>query len=818
MTTVRKLIIQDLTRDIRRSARALRRTPAFTVGAIVTVALTVGASTAIFSVVHGVLLRQLPYRDADRVFWIWSDQIGRDRGPFNVPDFVDYRNATKTLASFAGFFAFSVNLSDEMSAERVQGIRATGNLFEVLDPKMRLGRGLDVRDEEPGAERVVVLTEPFWLRRFGGDPSIVGRAIRLNGEPHTVAGVVTTGFVMPILDVELVLPFAPDEDPRRNVRNSVNFIIGAGRLADGVTPAQAAAELTAIARQLQARFPVENARKRGVHVFALIDGIAGSFQTALWTVFAAVGGVLLIACANLANLMLARAASRRRDVALQLALGSSRGKVVRLLMVESLLVSLTGGISGIFLAWWGVAGLVALAPAGLPRTGSISVDPAVLIFSLAVSTLAGLLFGVIPALTASNVDVRETLQESGRGTTAGGRRVRGLLVSAEVAIAVVLLMAMTVLAKSFANVQAVAPGFNPDAVLTARLTLPASRFGSREAIVGFQRLLVERMSSLPGVTRTGLISLLPLSGLLSRVPFTVEGRPIDRTQVPVAQYRLVTPGYFEAAGIPLKRGRAFSDFDADRTAPVAIVNETLAARWLDGMDPIGARLLVNDNDVAARPIEIVGIVGDVRQMTLDGEPTFDLYLPYAQLHPSNAGLAAGNMFWIARTAGDPATLATSLAREVRAIDPDVAASQIRPMGQYLSEAIAPRRFSLSLMAAFAISALTLAIAGIYAVVMYSVRQRAREIGIRVALGATRAHVVRLIMGHGVRFIALGLAIGLAAATVVTRLLSTMLFGLSAGDATTLGQVCAIVAAASIAACAVPTVRALKTGAIAIRPE
>jgi putative ABC transport system permease protein len=440
------------------------------------------------------------------------------------------------------------------------------------------------------------------------------------------------------------------------------------------------------------------------------------------------------------------------------------------------------------------------------------------VFSLAVSAATGVLFGVLPALTASHVDPHDALQESGRGTTAGGRRVRGLLVSAEVAIAVVLLVAMTALAKSFANVQAVAPGFDAAGVLTARLALPAVRFGTRESIVVFERSLAERMSSLPSLAQSGMISHLPLGGLLLRVPFTVEGRPIDRTQVPVAQYRMVTPGYFAAAGIPLKRGRTFSDLDTDRTPAVAIVNETLAARWLAGTDPIGARLLVDDNDDSPRPIEIVGVAGDVRQMTLDGDPTFDLYLPYAQLHPDNAGLAASNMFWIGRTSGDPMSLATGLARAVRAIDPDVAASGMRPMDHYLSEAVAPRRFSLSLMAGFAFSALGLAITGIYAVVAYSVRQRSREIGIRVALGARRSHVVRLVMGHGLGFIGLGLAIGLAGAAAVTRLLSSMLFGVPAGDLATLWQVCAVVAAASLAACALPTIRAIRAGAAIVRAE
>jgi len=366
---------------------------------------------------------------------------------------------------------------------------------------------------------------------------------------------------------------------------------------------------------------------------------------------------------------------------------------------------------------------------------------------------------------------------------------------------------VTMLAKSFANVQAVAPGFDSTRVLSARLTLPARRFSNRGAIVVFQRALAERLSSLPTVTSTGAITLLPLTGLLSRVPFTVEGRTVERERVPLAQFRTVSAGYFEAARIPLKRGRTFSERDTERTAPVAVVNEELARQWLDGLEPVGARLLVDDNDGPPRPVEIVGVVGNVRQVALDGEPTWDLYLTYPQIHPDNVGAAAANMFWIVRTTGDPMTLGNNLASEVRRVDPEVVAAQIKPLDRYLSDTVAPRRFSLSLMAAFALTALALAITGIYAVVMYSVSQRAREIGIRVALGASRANIVRLVMGHGIRFVLIGLVAGIAMAAGATQLIAAMFFGVAATDVATMAQVVVFVAAVSVIACAVPTARA-----------
>jgi predicted permease len=806
-------------RDLRYSFRTLRKTPAFTCGAIVTIALAVGATTAIFSVVYAVLLRQLPYQDVDRVYWLWSEQPGRDRTPFNVPDFIDYRDGVRTLEGLAGFFSYGASISDEAAGERVQGLRATGNFFDVLGARAQLGRLLQPSDEIPGADSVVVLSERFWARRFGSQADIVGRPIRLNGEPYDVIGVIAPGFVTPVRDVEFVIAFGPDSDPRRGARNSLNFVIGVGRVAAGVSPSQAAGELGTIARRLQQQHPVENARKRGVQMVNVIDGIAGSFRTALLTILAAVGAVLLIACANLANLMLTRASERRKEIALQLALGASRARVAWRCLVEALLVGGAGGTLGVLTAPWTVAGLLMLAPTELPRVSDVRVDTAVLLFALFVTLLTSILFGVIPALVSARVDVRDALQGSGRGTPAAGGRLRGALVSGEVAIAVVLLVVVTMLGKSFTHVQAVVPGFDPEGVLSARLSLPPKRFTSREAIVTFHRALADRVSALPGVTHTGAITLPPLAGSLARVPFTVEGRAIERERVPLAQFRTVSPGYFDAVHIPIKRGRTFSERDTGQTVPVAVVNEALADRWLDGIDPIGARLLVDDNDGSPRPVEVIGVVGNVQQIALDGsEPTWDLYLTYPQIHADNLGGAVGNMFWLTRTSGDPMALATAFVRELRQVDADVVASQIRPLGRNLSDSLAPRRFSVSLMSAFGLAALLLAVIGIYAVITYAVCQRAREIGIRVALGAPRADIVRLVMGQGVRLVVVGLTLGIALAIGAMRLVSTMLFGVTAGDPATFSQVALAVAGASLLACAVPTIRALRPGRLPLHAE
>jgi len=796
--------------EARVTVRALLKTPAFTLGALATIALTVGATTAIFSVVHAVLLRPLPYRDPERVFWVWGDQQGRDRTPLNVPDFMDYRERARSLEGLAGYFSYGAGLSDEAAGERLYGLRATGNFFDVLGARAGLGRLLRPTDEGETGGHVVVLTFELWTRRFGSDPRTLGSSIRLNGEPYTVVGILEPGFATPIREVDFVMPFAPDRDPRRGLRNSVSFIHGVGRAREGASIEQADAELDAIARTLQAQFPVENARKRGINLVGLIEGVAGSFRTALFTIFAGAGAVWLVACANLGNLVLTRATGRRKHVAVQLALGASRWIVARHCVIEALIIGGAGGAFGLLVASWSMPLLLSLAPTQLPRVGGLDLNLTVSFFSIAVSLLTALLFAVGPAVATARVDVRDALAGSSRGTSAGGGSVRGALVVCEVAFAVALLITVTLLAKSFANVQSIDPGFDADQLLSARITLPPQRFPSAGTIATFQRSLRDRVSTLPGVTGQGAITLPPLIGALARIPFTVEGRVIERENVPMAQFRFVSAGYFEALRIAVKRGRTFSERDSEGTAPVAVVNEALAARWLGDRDPIGARLLVDDADSSpARPIEVVGVVGNVQQIALDTiEPTSDIYLAYPQIHPDTIGLATANMFWFVRTETDPTSLASAFAREVRRVNGDVVASQIRPMRQYVNDAVGPRRFSVSLMMAFAVAALSLAVTAIYAVIAYSVSQRTREFRIRAALGATAAALVRLILTESARYIGVGLVAGLGLAFAAVPAVEALLFGLSPTDPVTFLQVTAIVTVASLVAAGIPALRAV----------
>ena len=487
-------------------------------------------------------------------------------------------------------------------------------------------------------------------------------------------------------------------------------------------------------------------------------------------------------------------------------------------LTETLLLSAAGGAAGVLLAQFGINALLMLAPVDLPRTGDIRIDATVLAYSATISMLTGLLFGVIPALTTASVDVNHELRASGRGATLGGNLLRSVFVASEVALAFVLLIVVGLFGKSFANVQAVTPGFEPAHVLSVRVALPARRYSSRDAIIRFQTALQQRLSALPTITHAGAISLLPLSGLLSRVPFTVEGQPIARERIPAAQFRFTSAGYFETMHIRVLRGRTFSERDSARTSPIAVVSEALADQWLAPNQSIGARLLVDDNDGQPRPVEVIGVVENVRQQTLDSGPTWDLYLPYTQIHADNVGAAAANMFWVVRTSTDPMTIAAPFAQELRRVDPEVAAAQMRPLERYLAQSLAPRRFSLLLLSIFGAAALGLAVTGIYAVISYGASQRTREIAIRMALGARAVDIQRLVVRHGLQSTLVGVVCGVPLALGASRVISTMLFGLSPADTITFVEVMVTIVVVAVAACAVPALRAARAGTAVLTQE
>jgi len=807
--------------DVRFAARLLRKSPAFTTFAILTLALGIGANTALFSVANAVLLRQLPYAHADRVFWITEVRPERSDAPFSMPDFLDYRDHTDSLDSLAAMGNWSTNVTGRGDAERLNGLRVSGNLFETLGVNAALGRTLEPEDDRPGAPPVVVMTYGLWQRRFGGDKSLVGQQFELNGRSYTLVGILPPNFFFPILQAELAVPLVPDADPWRQNRNTVNFLLLVGRTGEGVPSERAEAEMNALARKLREQFPEPNARKMGVKLTPLGDQITGGYRRALWVLLGAVGFVLLIACANLANLNLVRAVQRRREMSIRSALGATRWQIIKQLLWESVLLAGGGGMFGALLAPIGIRGLVAWSPSNIPRVGEVALDGSALLFTGFISFLAAIASGLAPALSTAEGDLAQQLNEAGRGSSEGsrGKALRTGLVVVEVALSLILLAGAGVLLKSFSKVQAVSTGFDPQGVLAVRLSLPKDRYPHLRDVTRFYDALLPGVQSLPGASAVGVVQMLPLSGGVSSIPFTIVGRAFSKGQAPDAQYRIVNPAYLRAMRIPLLAGREFSESDTDRTPLVCYINETLAKRhWPQG-DAIGAHLMLDDSDSKPRQAEIVGIIHDVKDRGLDAASSFDIYIPFRQTHEDAVVELRNNQFWVVRTAADPLALANSFREQVRSVDGDVPASNVRSMDQYLSLTLAPRRFNLQLVSIFSLAALVLAVAGIYSVISYSVNQQAHEIGVRMAMGAQKSHVLKMVIGDGIQPVLAGLALGLLGVWGLGRALSSLLFAVSASDPATLAGVTVLFGCASLTALYLPARRATRIDPlIALRYE
>jgi putative ABC transport system permease protein len=816
----RRHLLGDLWQDVRYGLRALLKEPVVTGVAVLALALGIGGNTAIFSLVNAILLRQLPFRQPEQLVWVSARRPELGKYPFTLPDFLDYRDQNRSLDGIAAFANWSANLTDHGDPERMQGLRISANAFRILGVEAAVGRVLLPADDTPGQQRVVVLSHGLWQRRFGADPRIVGQTLTLNDAGYTVVGVLPPQFFFPIRDAEMAIPLAPDADPWRDLRTSVNFLRGLARLKPGVTREQAEAELTALAERLRRQYPVANAQKLGVTLTPLHEEVVAGFRLALWVLLGAVGVVLLMTCVNLANLALARAAGRRREMTIRTALGATRWRLVQQLTIESLLLAVLGGTAGLFLACFGIDLLLALGPASLPRAAEVGVDFRVLGFTLALSLLAGVIFGLAPAWQATRVNLNDALKESARGT--GGAqhgRTRGLLVVCEIALSLTLLVGAGVLVRSFLRLQAVDPGFEAKNVLAIRLSLPKTHYPDRAAATTFYDGLRPRLESLPGVETVGVVSALPLSGVSASIPFTIEGRATAADDQLWADYRLVSAGYFRALGIPLLAGRVFDERDTARAANVALISRNLARRhWADG-NPIGAHLLIDDNDHGPRPVEIVGVVGDVKHLSLDGEPAPHIYLPMQQTHEDAVVWLTNNQYWLLRTAVDPLTLSAAVRREIQAVDREVPASSIRTMEQYLDASVAPRRFNLWLLTVFAGAALVLAGTGLYGVIACGVAQRRREIGIRMALGAQARDVLTLVIGQGMAMTLGGIALGLAAALALTRLMKSLLFDVSANDPLTFLLTAWLLALVALLACWIPARRAVKVDPlVALREE
>jgi putative ABC transport system permease protein len=803
--------VKMLLKDIHRSLRTLVNRPAFFAAAVLTLALGIGANTALFSVVNAVLLRQLPFRNADRTFWITEVRPKRSDGPFSLPDFLDYRDHTDSLDAISAVGPWSASLTGRGDAEQLIGARVSASLFQTLGVDAAFGRTLEPEDDRPGSPNVVVMAYALWQRRFGGDARLIGKSLDLNGASYTLVGILPPNFIFPIPDAELAVPLVPDADPWRFNRDTVNFLRLVGRTRPGTKSERAQAEMNALARRLREQFPVSNAQKLGVKLTPMRDQVTGGYRRALWVLLGAVGFVLLIACANLANLNLVRASGRQREMSIRSALGATRWQVVKQLLLESALLAAAGGMVGAFLARFGVQGLVALSPSSIPRAGEIGLDAWALAFTALISLVAAIGTGLAPALSISRGDLAQQLNEGARGSTEGGRgkALRAGLIVGEVALSFILLAGAGVLLKSFSNVQTVDTGFDPHGVLAVRLSLPRASYPHLAGVTRFYDALLPRVQTLPGVSASGLVNMLPLSGVISSIPFTVVGRALSKEQAPEAQYRTVSPMYLKVMRIPLMAGREFNEGDTDRTRLVCYINETLAKRYWPTGDAVGAHMMLNDNDSGPREAEVVGIIHDVKDRGLDAAPSFDIYIPLRQTHEDEVVWIRENQYWVLRTDGDPLALANAFREQVRRVDGDVAASNIRSMDQYLSLTIAPRRFNLQLLSIFALVAFALALAGIYGVISYSVNQRVHEIGVRMAMGARRIHVLRMVIADGIKPVLAGLALGILSVFALSKALASLVYAVSASDPATLASVTLVFGSVSLAALYLPARRATR---------
>jgi predicted permease len=809
--------VESLWQDLHYGWRALRKQPGFTLITVLTLALGIGANTAIFSVVNGVLLKPLPYREPERLVYWWGVQPQLKQAPFAPADFLDYQAQNQSFEQIGAYRNMSFTLTGAAQPEQVDGRIVSANYFALLGLAPERGRAFAPEDGRAGAARVVLLEHGFWQRRFGGETKIIGQTLTLSGESATVIGVMPQGFKE--ADVDLwVNPYqiVPDlstgaRDDILSVRSNV-YLEVIGRLKPGVTLAQAQADISAIAARLGQQYPRTNAI-RGVRLVSLHESIVGDVQPLLLALLGAVALVLLIACANVANLALARASTRGRELAVRAALGAGRGRIIRLLLTESVLLAVVGGLFGLGLAVLGVDWLIAFSPTDLPRLSEIGLDRRVLGFTFLVSLLTGVVCGLLPALAASAVNLNEALKEGGRSAGNTSRqRARSVLVIAEVALALVVLLGTGLLVKSFARLQAVEPGFDPTNLTTLLVWLKETKYvESAAARIAFVNELGARLERLPGIEAVALANDLPMRGVDATSYPIIEGRPLSEPHERIGVGRhTVKAGYFQALGIPLRTGRALTEQDNEQAPLVMVVNETAARLLWPGENPVGKRLKFGKPEYPWT--EVVGVVGDVKHAGLHEPAGPQVYGPYSQAAWPTLRIAV-------RSKLDAAAVGAAVRREVQGLDPNQPVSYVKTMTEVMAEAVAPRRSALALFSLFAVVALLLACIGLYAVMSHDVTRRTSEIGIRMALGAQKGAVLRLIVGQGMKLAGIGVVIGLGGALALTRWMKTLLFGVSTTDPTTFIVIALLLIAVALLACWLPARRATQVDPlVALRSE
>jgi putative ABC transport system permease protein len=810
-------MMDNLLQDIRYGIRMLVRNPGFTAIAVLALALGIGANTAIFTVVNAVLLEPLPYQKPDEIMRLsatWANQDDMGILTISYPDFLDYRAQNEVFTDVSIIDGTSMTIAGGDEPERLQCALVSASLFPLLGVQPIVGRSFLPEEDQPSGGPVVIISRSLWQRRFNFDPAIVGQAITLSQNSYTVIGVMPSEFKMPSSlmggrPTDLWMTITPSAHKRSR---STHRYEAYGRLKPGVTLARAQDDLSAIAGRLEQAYPDTNKGKQ-VRVSQLSEMVVGESRTMLLVLLGAVGFVLLIACANVANLLLARATKRQKEIAIRTAVGARRGRIVQQLMTESMLLALAGGAAGLLIALWSVDAFVALKPEGIPRLDEVALNAKVMGFTLGVSLVTGLLFGLVPALQVSKPNLVSYIKESGGSVSAGtgNRRIRDLLVVSEIALALVLLIGAGLLIKSFWRLQQVDSGIKTDNLLTLQLSLPQKEYTEDKQSRDFYRELLSRLEATPGVRSVGAVNILPLGGGFSCDSFARDDRPAPPNEEPCAEYRLITPDYFRTMGVPLMAGRGFTERDNEDSTQVVIINEAMAQKFWPGEDPIGMRLTPDTGKHVSR--EIVGVVRNVKHFGFAADAAPEFYIPFFQDY------YARSMALALRTDSNPTSLIGAVRNEVWSLDKSLPVINVRTMNELVARSVAQPRFRTMLLGIFASVALMLAALGIYGVVSYSVTQRTREIGIRMALGAQTSDILKLILGHGVAVTMIGVAIGVAAASIVTRVLASFLFKVDVTDAGTFAGVSLLLMAVALLACYIPARRAMKVDPmVALRYE
>ena len=821
-------LVDTVAHDLRYAARVLRKDPSFTAIAVLTLALGIGASTTVFSVVNAILLRPLPYPNVERIVFPWrvpppSSDVGFDEIPWGRVDFLTFAGESQAFEHLGAFLGAAFNLTGAGEPVRFDGARVSAGFFPALGIAPQLGRVFRADEDQPGHELETVISDRLWRDRFGSDPAVVGRTMNLNGAVYTIVGVMPAAFTFPqsvgmpgsfVLPKHTALwvPLALSRGPR--VRGEPSELAVIGRLTPASSADRAQAELDAFARRMEREFPQGkgwfNARVR-----SLTRQLAGDTRRPLLLLFGAVAVVLLIACSNIANLLLTRSIARTREFTVRAALGAAPGRLIRQLITESVLLAVIGGLAGVAVAWSGVAFVKAFGPSNIPRLTEVRIDPSVLLFAMAVSLVTGVLFGLAPAWSAAREQLVPSLNDGGHraGQSARGTRLRNTLLVAEVALALVLIIASGLLVRTFTHLLAADGGFNPDRALTFELTLPPSSYGDGDRIVNLYRAVLQQLQALPGVASAGIGETVPMGGAGESTGLRIPGRPVNGDLAPpFANYTILSPGYLAAVGTPVLQGRDFLATDTADSMPVAIVNAAMARKYWPGQDAIGKQVGL---PIRSFNMTVVGIVADVKHLSLREEPGPEIYVPFTQ-KPWPSMLT---MHVAVRTQADPASMTGAIRAAIRAVDPGLPIAGVATLETIVDEAMAQPRFSMLLVGGFGALALLLACVGLYGAVAYSVTSRSQEIGIRLALGAPRRRVFALVLGQGVRITGLGIAIGVALALVLLKAMAGFLYGVEATDPATFVALSALLLGVALLACYVPARRATRVDPLtAMRAE